>query len=203
MGRVEIRQKYHKEWLPGTWCSQGIYLLPRRLATSSLQEAACMSPVHCCTGTTFPSQVLIVRESSWDFICLTVRGKWKCSAKCPAFSLSAFPRASSHNCQSLLYHQQTIPHWHQGEWDKSRFAKSVTERFWACCSGWGTGWPGTYLAHLLTWTITSKSQQNLEICWNLCPWSLAGTIKGKYRVNEKKPLICQGTSFYPKCDLRD
>ena len=55
--------------------SQRIYLLLRRLATSSLQEAARMSSVHRCTGTTFSSYAVIVRESSWAFISLTVRGK--------------------------------------------------------------------------------------------------------------------------------
>lgn len=85
--------------------SQDIYLLLWRLATSLPQDAAPTSSVHRCTGTTFLSYAVMVRESSWAFISLTVRGKWKHSASCPTFSLTRFPRASSCNSQSLFYNQ--------------------------------------------------------------------------------------------------
>lgn len=105
----QSRKKGNKPWGAmrqghvGASHSQGIYLLLWRLATSSLQEAARMNSVHHCTGTTFPSYAVIIRESSWAFISLTVRGKWKCSARCPLFSLTGFPRASSCNSQSSFY----------------------------------------------------------------------------------------------------
>lgn len=124
--------------------------------------------------TGFDCQRILLR-----FHLLKCQGKLKCSARCPSFSLSAFPRASSQNSQSLFYHQQTSSHWHQGEWDNSLIAESVTEGFWACCGGCGTGWPATYLAHLLTWTITSKTSKT----WKFAEISVFDLCLGPLREN--------------------
>lgn len=148
------------------WCftqPQRVCLLLWRL-TTSLLKAAGMSSVHHWAGATFSSHSVIVRESSWALISLTVRGKWKCVQLSVPLDLLgpqlAIPRA-------FLTISRPAPTGNKGNEITHLLLRLGWRGTGLVAAMLGTSWPGIYFAHVLAWTSLpehSKTWNLTEIC---------------------------------------
>lgn len=84
------------------------------------------------------------------------------------------------------------------EWENSLATEAGINGCWAC-------WSCVGQARYLFWTCTCLNNHFITTAkiGNLLKF-VAGAVKGKHRKNgEKRPLICQHTSLYPKLSYGD